>query len=94
MSEFKLIEEIIALSEASNWDEAKREWALLHVYREDDPLTCLCGHFPINEICVIGNMKNGREAIVGNVCVKKFMGLPSDLILLCRKLDFGVGKWA
>jgi hypothetical protein len=29
---------------------------------------------------VIKNKKNKREAIVGNVCVKKFLGLPSDLI--------------
>ena len=78
--EFKLIQEIVSRSNAETWDEAKREWSLVEVYREDDPMTCLCSHFPINEICVLRNTENGNEAIVGNVCVKKFLGLPSNLI--------------
>lgn len=78
--EFKLIQEIISRSATDTWDEAKREWALVEVYREEKPETCLCGHFPIIEICVLRNTKNDNEAIIGNVCVKKFLGLPSDLI--------------
>ena len=38
------------------------------IYSEDEPETCFCGHFPINELCFL------------NVCVKKFLGLPSDKI--------------
>jgi hypothetical protein len=87
-NEYKLIQEIISRSNAETWDEAKREWSLLEVYREDDPLTCLCTHFPINEICVLRNRQNGNEAIVGNVCVKKFLGLPSD------KIFAGIGRIA
>ena len=30
-------------------------------------------------------MKNGNEAIVGNVCVKKFLNLPSDKIFKAIK---------
>ena len=85
MSEFKLTSEIIARSEASRWDEAKLEWTLQEIYHEEEPQTCLCGHFPINEICVIGNSENGGEAVVGNVCVKKFLGLPSDQIFRAIK---------
>lgn len=78
--EYRLTQEIISRSRADTWDEAQLEWALVEVYREDDPMACLCSHFPINEICVLANKLNGNEAIVGNVCVKKFLGLPSDKI--------------
>jgi hypothetical protein len=81
MSKYKLIREIIERSEADNWDEAKPEWELAEVYDQREPDECLCGHFPINEICILRNRKNGRLAKVGNVCVKKFLGLPSDRIL-------------
>lgn len=80
MSEYKLAEEIVALSDADTWDEAKLEWELEEVYKEDEPDRCLCGHYPINEICRLRNRENGNDAIVGNVCVKKFLGLPSDKI--------------
>lgn len=53
MSEFQLMREIVALSQASTWDKAKLECELESVYEEEEPDTCLCGHFPINEICVI-----------------------------------------
>jgi len=80
MSEYKLTTEIIRLSSATNWAAAKSEWSLLEVYESVEPDTCLCGHFPIIEICVIANKRNGNKAIVGNVCVNKFLGLPSDNI--------------
>lgn len=79
-NEFRLTEEILALSNSQTWGKAKTEWGLVEVYREDDPMECLCGHYPINEICVIRNAVTGNEAIVGNVCVKKFLGLPSTTI--------------
>ena len=80
MTEYKLSQEIINLSDADCWDLAKLEWELEDVYREDEPDTCLCGRFPINEICVLRNKRNNNQTIVGNVCVKKFLGLPSDKI--------------
>jgi len=80
MSEYQLTEGIISLSVAKTWDEAKLEWALEHIWREDEPDTCLCGHFPIIEICLLKNRNNNNSAIVGNCCVKKFETLPSDLI--------------
>ena len=80
MSHKQLSAEIVQRSVATRWDEARLEWGLETVYFADEPDTCLCGHFPIIELCVLRNKKNGREAVVGNHCVKKFMGLPSEKI--------------
>jgi hypothetical protein len=85
MSEFQLTERLLELSVADIWDEAKLEWKLDSVWREDEPDTCLCGHFPINEICLLRNQRNNNTAIVGNRCVKKFTNLPSDLIFQAIK---------
>jgi hypothetical protein len=85
MSEYRLTAEILARSSASAWDEAKLEWVLHEVYEADEPETCLCGHFPIIELCVIANKKIGGLATVGNCCVKKFIGLPSDKIFQAVK---------
>ncbi len=85
MSEYQLTSRLIDLSVSNTWDEAKIEWELEHVWREDEPDTCLCGHFPIIEICLLKNKKNANTAIVGNCCVKKFTNLPSDLIFQAVK---------
>ncbi len=85
MSEYKLTEEIIRLSESNIWDTAKLEWKLHEVYTVDNPQTCLCGHFPIIEICVLENSRNSEKAVVGNCCVKKFLGLSSDKIFQAIK---------
>jgi hypothetical protein len=85
MSEYKLTEEILARSHGTIWIAAKLEWTLEHVYEADEPETCLCGHFPIIEICELRNKFNGNSATVGNCCVKKFIGLPSDLIFQAVK---------
>lgn len=82
MAHFELASKIIDLSVADTWDEAKLEWSLVDFFKEEKPDTCLCGHFPIVENCVLTNRLNGNQAIVGNVCVKKFLGLPSDKIFL------------
>ena len=85
MSKYKLTEEIISLSNSDNWDLAKLEWKLDEIYEAEDPDTCLCGHFPIVEICVLVNKLNGHSTIVGNSCVKKFLGLSSDKIFQAIK---------
>ena len=77
---YKLTQGIIELSDAKTWDEAKLEWDLVEIYHQKEPDTCLCGHDPIIEICVLENRQNKNSTIVGNVCVKKFLGLPSDRI--------------
>ena len=81
----QLREGILALSEASNWDVARKEWALHYVYEADEPETCLCGHFPIIEICEISNRVTKKKVEVGNRCVRRFLGFRSDLIFTAIK---------
>lgn len=82
MAEYKLFQEIISKSNAKNWDDAKREWDLDSVYDSDEPLTCLCGHYPIINICVLYNVYNHNTVEVGNECVKKFFKIElSDAII-------------
>lgn len=85
MSHKQLAEQIVRLSVAKRWDAARLEWSLESVYFADEPETCLCGHFPIIELCVLRNRENRNDATVGNECVKKFMKLPSDLIFSALK---------
>lgn len=85
MAEYQLTHEILARSTAIAWDAAKLEWTLYEVFESDEPGTCLCGHYPIIENCVLRNKTNGVFATVGNCCVKKFIGLPSDLIFQAVK---------
>lgn len=85
MAEYQLAQEILARSTAEVWDAAKLEWGLHEVFESSEPETCLCGHYPIIENCVLRNKTNGSFATVGNCCVKKFLGLPSDLIFQAIK---------
>ncbi len=76
---------ILALSRAANWEVAKKEWRLIDVSEADEPETCLCGHYPIIELCTIANATTGNSVDVGNVCVKRFLGFRSDLIFQSLK---------
>ena len=77
-----LIQAITAKSVAQSWDEAKREWDLMEIYfcEEGFAETCICGHYPIKECCVLDNKLNRNTVIVGNVCVKRFIGINTPLI--------------
>ena len=59
---YRLVQEIVALSVADNWNAAKQEWELGEIFTVPDtkPGTCLCGHHPIIKHCVIRNRKNGN----------------------------------
>jgi len=48
MAEFKLIQEIIKLSDSKVWAIAKKEWILLTIDISDDAKTCLCGQLCAN----------------------------------------------
>ncbi|RZJ76440.1 MAG: hypothetical protein EOO45_02175 [Flavobacterium sp.] len=72
---FKLTEEIIALSVSKFWEQAKLEWNFDYLYVAEEVQTCLCGHYPIRNICVITNHKNDERTQVGNCCVNKFLGI-------------------
>ena len=84
-NKFKLSREIISRSEADDWRDAKHEWTLVGIYFADSPGTCLCGHSPINECCVLENRFNGLEVVVGNSCVNKFLNLPSSKLFAAVK---------
>ena len=85
MSQQQLAYEVTKASVSPEWETAKEEWKLHTVYEVEDPETCTCGHFPIREVCIIHNKINGHLMQVGNCCVKKFLGLPSDLIFQAVK---------
>lgn len=72
MSNFKLIENIINMSEKKNWEDAKKEWDILYSYINESFNSCLCGHYPIKEIIVLRNHLNNNQTIVGNCCINKF----------------------
>jgi len=54
---------------------AKLEWRFESAYYCEEPQTCLCGHYPIKNVCVIKNKENLTQTEVGNCCIKKFLGL-------------------
>jgi hypothetical protein len=76
----RLRDAILGLSRAREWEVARKEWCLVRVSEAPEPETCPCGHFPIIEICTIANTVTSHHAEVGNCCVKRFLGVRSDLI--------------
>lgn len=72
MSEYQLTAKLLRMSHSQTWDMAKLEWVLKDIEQVDDFETCLCGHFPIKEVCTIANNVTGSETRIGNCCVKKF----------------------
>lgn len=77
--------EILKLSKATDWETARKEWRLVSISQADEPEACLCGHFPIIDLCTIKNGVTGQSVDVGNVCVKRFLGFRSDLIFASIK---------
>jgi hypothetical protein len=89
----QLRDRILALSEASDWEVARKEWSLVAVHEADEPQTCLCGHHPIIEICGISNRVTKTNTEVGNRCVRRFLGIRSDLIFAAiRKIQNDITK--
>ncbi len=83
MSQEILMREIIARSTTNDWHLAKTEWTLTGFELLDpgvDSGTCLCGHNPIRELCYIRNQNTTSEVVVGNSCVKRFLGLPTQAV--------------
>lgn len=75
-NEFQLMERIVEMSAADNFQEAKKEWILERVYKGVG--VCLCGHSPILKLCVLRNTKNNEKTIVGSSCVQKFIGIKTE----------------
>lgn len=67
---------ILPLSQnKSDFNLAKSEWTLDHIYRTTHSGQCPCTKKGIIEHCYIRNKKNGNMTFVGNVCVRKFMDI-------------------
>jgi hypothetical protein len=79
---FRLAEEIVNRSVAESWHDARIEWELESVFvsKLDEPGTCLCGHYPIREHCVLRNRENDNVVVVGNCCVRRFLDMPSERV--------------
>jgi hypothetical protein len=94
MGEYKLFNEIVSLSNSDTWDIAKNEWAFDSVYESEEPQTCLCGHFPVVNICVIRNTVNNNITEVGNCCVKKFFNISDGdaIIASIKKLKKEISR--
>jgi hypothetical protein len=80
MAQENLKNRLLELSEASDWESARREWNLEEIQDSRDPQTCACGHTPIRKLCYIRNLMNSNKLLVGSCCVKNFLGIRSDLI--------------
>jgi hypothetical protein len=88
MSEYQLTEKIITHSLNEDWDTAKLEWKLIGTTWTDEPETCLCGHYPIKELCFLRNTQTGATVMIGNCCVKKFLGLSSEKMFAALRRVF------
>lgn len=90
---FKLFTEIKKVSQSKKWDEVKKEWKFVSVYFSEEPQACLCGKFPIKEICILENIKNDNEVEVGNICVNKFLEIEAGFIVEgIKKLNKDISK--
>lgn len=77
----KLKRHILPLSvNNTDFDAAKKEWALAHVMFTNNPGTCPCSKYPIHEFCYLKNNENGNETYVGNVCVYRFIEIDTRSI--------------
>eukprot|EP00397_Hematodinium_sp_SG-2012_P016549 GEMP01016889.1.p1 GENE.GEMP01016889.1~~GEMP01016889.1.p1 ORF type:complete len:368 (+),score=106.83 GEMP01016889.1:185-1288(+) len=83
----KLRHEMLKLSNSKVWAMAVKEWRLDLVYFCDNygDEKCLCGH-KIKEVCELVNTENAKKAIVGNVCVNKFMSKPGKIVRGCKRV--------
>jgi hypothetical protein len=68
----RFIEGILRKSRAQEWHIARAEWDVIHMWREDDPGVCLCGHTPILEHWMLENAITHETVVVGNRCVRQF----------------------
>lgn len=75
-----LTTEILKMSQSQNWNEAIKEWKLESISYSDHPTSCLCGHKPIKNLCYLRNNVNNNTALVGSICVNKFMGQNTEKI--------------
>jgi len=65
------IREIVKMSQANTWAEAKFEWEVQDIAFVKNS-SCLCGKYPIREVINMHNHQTNNLTQIGNCCVKKF----------------------
>ena len=70
---------ILPLSQARDFDLARREWSLVAVELSDEWDQCPCGQ-DIKEHCFIRNDTTGAQTYVGNVCINRFIGIDTGTL--------------
>ena len=70
---------ILGLSEAADFDVARKEWRLVCVEITDEFDECPCGQ-EIKEQCYIQNTINNNQTYVGNVCINRFIKIDTGTL--------------
>jgi hypothetical protein len=81
-----LVRKILEMSDSGDWNLAVKEWNLVCISSSDCAESCLCGHYPIIDLCHIRNRVTKISAIVGNVCVNNFLGIGTTGLFSSYKL--------
>ena len=91
---YRLAERLLEQSKSTLWNEAKHEWKFENVWWFDEYQTCLCGKYPIREVCELVNLETGERAYVGNCCVKSFFNidLQDSIFTSMRKITQDINK--
>jgi hypothetical protein len=90
---FALKKNLTSWSAAKEWSDVVKEWELFDAYfyrcEGDAPSyglgQCLCNHAPIIEHAILRNRITNKLAIVGNVCVRRFLNKDSTKFFDCVK---------
>lgn len=58
--------------EQNDYDKMVEEWIVMNRVYSDDPQTCICGQYPINELCYIKHKETNETLCIGNRCIEHF----------------------
>ena len=69
----QLMKTVVEYSKCPQIDIATAEWYIISRYKEEDGVSCLCGHHPCKDLYTIKNYYNHNElSPIGNECMKYF----------------------
>lgn len=87
MTKEQMIEKLVELSVADDWEDGKKEWELYNVCQVQKPNreVCLCGHGFILNICVVRNYLNNETVRLGYTCCDKLF--PTDAKKIFIRID-------
>lgn len=80
----KLREELLALSEADEWETARSEWIIIKCELSSEFHHCVCSQ-AIKELITIENTINHKQAVIGNECVFEFLELKTNTFFTALK---------